>query len=73
MNRAQRIAARDADANAARLAVDGIVVAQTRVTIGARTFHRGQPIGGVADVAKAIRPENFRALLSNRAVEIRPA
>jgi hypothetical protein len=72
MNRNQRVAALDADADAARPVVDGIVVALTQVTIGGQVFNRGQVIGPAATMA-SWGPQQRAALLANKLIEVRSA
>jgi hypothetical protein len=70
MNKAQKHHAIEADGDAAR-PVSGIAYALTQVTVGDRTFSRGQPIGIAADLVRSCR--NWRAMVANQIVEIRPA
>lgn len=70
MNKAQRFHAIEADADAAR-PVSGIAYAMTEVTVGGIKYHRNQPIGVAGELARSCR--NWRAMLANQVVEIRPA
>jgi hypothetical protein len=71
MNRNQKHAAAEADADTAQPAVaGGVIVAQAELVIGNQRFHRGQVIGP-ASMMETWAPANKAALLGNKLIEQR--